>query len=72
MFKTKDLTQRLAEQEQWKARNNLKTTNYFETTNDKKVIWLNLIHGQKRIGMSWNWKVADWTDPNDHDVGESK
>ena len=37
MFKTKDLTQRLAEQEQWKARNNLKTTNYFETTNDKKV-----------------------------------
>jgi len=68
----KDLTQRLAEQDQWKARNNPKTTNFVEFKNDKNVIWLDLIHSRKRIGMVSDWRIANWMDPNDYDVGGKK
>ena len=68
MIKVKDLTQRLAEQDQWKARNNPKTTNYLETTNNKNVI--KLIPNQS--SKEWSWKVADWWDLNDHNVEEKK
>tara|TARA_Y100000310_G_C20052011_1_gene520997 strand:+ start:292 stop:507 length:216 start_codon:yes stop_codon:yes gene_type:complete len=71
MFKTKDLTQRLAEQEQWKARNNLKTTNFVEFKNVIKFL-IPSQEERRHVSKEWNWKVADWWDLNDHDVGENK
>jgi len=52
MIKVKDLTQRLAEQEQWKARNNLKTTNFVEFKNVIKFIFPSQ-EGRRHMFYDW-------------------
>jgi|10_taG_2_1085330.scaffolds.fasta_scaffold40085_4 hypothetical protein len=71
MPKAKDLTQRLAEQDQWKARNNLKTFNSSEVGNVVKFIFLSQ-EERRDVSKEYDWRVADWTDPNDYNAGEIK
>ena len=67
----KDLTQKLAEQDQWKARNNLKTFNSSEVANVVKFIFLSQ---EQRMNTSkdYDWRKANWMDANDYDAGGKK
>ena len=69
----KNLTQRLAEQDQWKSRNNLMATNFVEFKNDKNVIFLTPSKMPRRyITRDYDWRKANWMDPNDHDARKLK
>jgi len=98
----KDLTQLLAEQDQWKARNNkLTKAKRFdlvdfnedklfsisenlkiyhsdrinpENTKDPKVTYLFQSKGQRRTitDLNYDWRKANWMDPNDYDAGGKK
>ena len=65
----KNLTQRLAEQDQWKSRNNLMATNFVEFKNDKNVIFLTPSKRPRTYFFTeYDWRTANWMDPNDHDA----
>ena len=67
----KDLTQKLAEQDQWKARNNLKTFNSSEVANVVKFIFLSQ-EQRRNTSKDYDWRKANWMDPNDYDAGGKK
>ena len=97
----KDLTQKLAEQDQWKARNNnLTKAKRFDVvdfdgdklftisenlktfhpnkinweTGNTKVFYLFQPKDQRRTitDMDYDWRKANWMDPNDYDAGCKK
>tara|TARA_R110001592_G_scaffold343782_1_gene634594 strand:+ start:2853 stop:3071 length:219 start_codon:yes stop_codon:yes gene_type:complete len=69
----KNLTQRLAEQDKWKSRNNLKTTNFVEFKNDKNVIFLTPSKMPRMyLFHKYDWRKANWMDPDDYNAKELK
>ena len=69
----KNLTQRLAEQDQWNSRNNLKTTNFVEFKNDKNVIFLTPSKMPRMyLFHKYDWRKANWMDPDDYNAKELK
>tara|TARA_R110002012_G_scaffold170320_3_gene334665 strand:+ start:214 stop:432 length:219 start_codon:yes stop_codon:yes gene_type:complete len=69
----KNLTQRLAEQDQWTSRNNLKTTNFVEFKNDKNVIFLTPSKMPRMyLFHKYDWRKANWMDPDDYNAKELK
>ena len=82
MIKVKDLTQRLAAQEHWKARNNLKTflCNSEEARNVIKFFipskgerrFTTEMFDQGKRSKEYDWRKANWQDPDDYNAKDLK